>query len=166
MADFFRLSTPTSLVTLLGDDALTGTGTGTLSGMGLDDLANNGVALSVVFDNVNGDIYADFLAALAYVSGITIGTVVADLYLLPEIDGVHYVSRDSTAMLPSESMYVCSFESRAGGVANTLEYCGFVGARLVPGRQRFALVNKSGVAYSDSSIGAFLKMRPYQFESP
>ena len=129
---------------------------------GLDSLADGSRALSADYDSSSElDSRADIELAVAYTSSApSAGARVADLYLLPSIDGTHYAEGGSS-LTPQGALFIGAFESRNGSTSS-VEYLVLPGIEIPPGHMKFLLVNKSGKSYKSS--GNTLKIRPWRHQ--
>jgi hypothetical protein len=141
-------------------DTSAGTPT-TLLSTALNSLA--GSALSADYDNsANLDLFADFEFLVEYViSAPTAGTIAANLYLVPSLDGSNY-AEGGTSVQSQAANLIASFESRNGS-ASTFERLIVTGVALPPGHMKFLLINVSGHVLATS--GNTLRMRTYQLQS-
>lgn len=129
----------------------------------LQSLANNAsVAKAFTSNGTNLDLWADLLFALQYnsVTGISAGTKVADLYLMPQVDGTNYPTTAGSPAVPQKALYIGSLESRAPSTS-ALEYLALPGVAIPPYNFEILLANVSGQALH-ASASMFGKMQPYQ----
>jgi hypothetical protein len=137
------------------------TGVQTLLTTGLDSLTNGSFATSSAYDNSTAlDLVADFQLAVCYGTAPSAGVKVAELYLLPSVDGTNYAAQDGSGV-PQKGLFVGAFESRAPSTS-VVEYLVLPGVSVPPGLWKLALKNTSGQTYKDNGVSKSLKMRPYQ----
>ena len=130
---------------------------------GLNSLADAARAVSSAFDNsTNLDEYGDLEFTVQYTtSAPSAGTKVAEVYLLPSIDGTNY-AEGSTSITPQKALLVGVFESRNGSTS-AVERLVVSGVSIPPDHMKFLLVNTSGKTLASS--GNTLKIRPYKVQS-
>ena len=137
----------------------------------LDSLANGALVVSSVVNtgNLENGIYdnsdaldsvGDIELAVTYGSAPAAGTKVAELYLLPTIDGTNFATVDANNQ-PQLALLVATFESRLPSTTVT-EYLHAPGIALPPGSFKFVIKNTSGQAFSTSSVAKTLRMRAYK----
>lgn len=145
-----KLHKPTSVATVIAAAAL--------------NSLTNGSEAEGTFDNSTGlDIWCDLILAIQYNAGPpAAGTKVAEIYLLPQVDGTNYPSVTSGG-LPQKSLLVAAMESVAPSTS-ALEYLVVKGIALSPGNNKFRLSNTSGQTLH-ASASMFLKIQPYQLGS-
>lgn len=139
----------------------------------LDDLADgdlvvsdetSGNMASGVYDNTTAlDLYADFDLAVAYGSAPDAGTKVAELYLLPSVDGTDFAVVDVDNQ-PQKALLIATFESRNPSTT-VVEHMIVPGISLPPGKFMFVLKNTGGEAFASSGVTKTLKMRPFQLQN-
>lgn len=128
----------------------------------LNALANNGVGSGTVYSNASGYLYGDFQYKVKYQSSVpTAGTISAELYLVPTIDGTNYAPGSGTLsanFAPQAALLAATFEARASDATVNFEYLDVIGVPLPYGSFKPFLINKSGktLAASDNA----LYMRP------
>lgn len=124
----------------------------------------NGSEVEGTYDNsTNLDIWCDLILAIQYNAGPpAAGTKVAEIYLLPQVDGTNYPSVTSGG-LPQKSLLVAAMESVVPSTS-ALEYLIATGIQLFPGNNKFRLSNTSGQTLH-ASASMFLKIQPYQLGS-
>ena len=130
----------------------------------LNSLTTGSYALAgAAFDNTgNLDLYADFALVAKYTgSAPSAGTLVAQLYLLPSIDGIHYASVDGSNQ-PQGALLIAAFESRAASTSS-LEYLMAPGIPLPPRKFKTVLLNSSGQTFA--ATGNQVVMGPYQLQN-
>ena len=130
---------------------------------GLDSLADGGRAISDAIDNDTGlDMYADIEYEVRYTSSApAAGVKVADIYLLPTIDGTNY-PEGSTSLDPQKSLLVGSLESRNGSTS-AIERLVLPGVPLPPRDYKVLLKNTSGkTLHSTANI---VSIRPFKLQS-
>jgi hypothetical protein len=131
---------------------------------GLDGLTNNSLALSADFDSsTNLDLYCDLSLELCYASAPSAGTKVAEIYLLPSIDGTNY-AEGSSSLTPQQALLVAALESRNPSTS-AVERLAAPGIPLPPGHMKFAVKNVSGQTLKDNTVAKALKIRPYQLQN-
>lgn len=130
---------------------------------GLDSLADAARAISGAIDNsTNLDLYMDLQLEIKYTSSApSAGVIVAEVYLVPTVDGTNY-SEGSASITPQASRMVATFESRNGSTSN-FEYLDTLGIPIPVGSFKLLLVNKSGKTLASS--GNTLKYRTYKLQS-
>lgn len=130
---------------------------------GLNSLADGARAVSGNIDNgTNLDLLLDSELQVAYTSTApSAGTIVADLYLVPTIDGTNY-AEGSTGVTPQASLLVGSFESRNGSTS-AIERLTVTGIPIPLGLFRLVLVNRSGRAFH-ASLNV-LRYRTYKYQT-
>ena len=129
----------------------------------LQNLANNAsIAKAYTGNGTALDLWADLLFALQYASitGISAGTKVADVYLLPQVDAANYPTTAGSPAIPQKSLYIGSLESRNPSTT-ALEYLSLPGIAIPPYNFELLLANVSGQALH-ASASMFGKMQPYQ----
>ena len=134
----------------------------TLLSSGLDSLTNTSRVISSAYDNTtNLDFYGDLELAIAYTSSApSAGITVAQVYLLPTVDGTNY-AEGSSSIAPQSSLLVATFESRNGSTS-AVEYLVATGIPLPPRSFKILLVNTSGKTLKSS--GNTLKITPYKLQ--
>lgn len=134
----------------------------TLLSSGLNSLANGSRAISSAYDNTtNLDLYGDLELAIAYTtSAPTAGTKVADVYLLPTVDGTNY-AEGGTSLTPQALLLVATFESR-NGATGAVEYLIAPGIPLPSRSFKVLLVNTSGKTLH-ATLNT-LKITPYKLQ--
>lgn len=130
---------------------------------GMDSLTDTSRAISGDFDNsANLDPFADLELDIAYTSSAPVaGLKVAEVYLLPSVDGSNY-AEGSASITPQKALLVATFESRNGSTS-TVELLSTPGISLPPDHMKFLVVNTSGKTLKSS--GNILKIRPYKYQS-
>lgn len=130
---------------------------------GLNSLADAARAISSAIDNdADLNIYCDLELAIAYTtSAPAAGTKVAEVYLLPTIDGTNF-AEGSTSLTPQKSLLVATFESRNGSTS-AVEYLTASGISLPPRDFKLLLVNTSGKSLH-ATLNT-LKVRPYKLQA-
>lgn len=133
---------------------------------GLDSLANGSRAISSALDNDADasakNLYGDLELVVRYGGGPpAAGTKVAEVYLLPTVDGTNY-PEGSTSVTPQKALLVATFESRVPSTSATERLVVF-GITLPPRDYKLLLVNTSGQAYHTS--GNTLKIKPYKLDN-
>lgn len=130
---------------------------------GLDSLADAARALSGAIDNsTNLNLYMDLQLEIKYTSSApTAGVIVAEVYLLPTVDGTNY-EEGGTTITPQASRLVATFESRNGSTS-AFEYLTSLGIPIPVGSFKLLLINKSGKTLASS--GNTLKYRTYKLQS-
>lgn len=114
---------------------------------------------SGIYDNSKPcDPFADVALAITYASAPTAGTKVAELYILPTVDGTNYAAIDAQFQAQL-SLLVATFESRNPSTT-VLEYLIAPGISLPPGLFKWIVKNTSGQNFG--ATGNSLKMRPYK----
>lgn len=128
----------------------------------LNSLGNNARAISGVIDNdANLNLYADFQLEVQYdTAAPSAGTRIADLYLLPTVDGTNY-PEGSASLTPQQSLHVGSFESRNPSIS-AIERLVLAGVALPPRDFKVLIVNVSGVTWE--TTGNVLSIRPYRLQ--
>ena len=132
--------------------------TATILDTGLNSLANGAGVLSAAIDNdADLDLYIDIEVYVAgYGASINKGVKVADVYLVPTLDGTNYADTDSS--VPQARYLVGSVtKGTANGTGATRDI--IQGVPLPPRDYKLAVVNTSGQAWAAS--GNTLKVRPY-----
>jgi hypothetical protein len=129
----------------------------------LNSLADAGRVVSAAIDNSsNLDLFMDLQLAVQYTSSApAAGVVVAEVYLLPSIDGTNY-AEGSTSVTPQQQLLVATLESRNGSTS-AVEYLDSLGIPIPIGSFKLLLVNKSGKTYASS--GNTLKYRTSKLQS-
>ncbi len=145
----------------------------TLMQTALDSLANNTLVVSSetsgnmssgAYDNTSAlDLYADFELAVCYATAPSAGTKVAELYLLPSVDGTNFATVDGSNQ-PQKALLIATFESRNPSTSG-VERLTVPGVSLPPGKFKLVLKNTSGQAFKDNSVTKTLRMRPYQLQN-
>ena len=137
--------------------------TATALSTGLDSLTDTSRAISAAIDNdADLNLYCDLELAIAYTtSAPSAGVKVAEVYLLPTVDGTNF-AEGGTSLTPQKSLLVATFESRNGSTS-TLEYLIATGIPLPPRDFKLLLVNTSGKTLKSS--GNTLKLRPYKLQN-
>lgn len=145
----------------------------TLMQTALDNLANNALVVSSetsgnmtggAYDNTSAlDLYADFELAVCYAAPPSAGIKVAELYLLPGIDGTNYTSVDGSSQ-PQKALLIATFESRNPSTS-AVERLTVPGVSLPPGKFKLVVKNTSGQAFQSNSVTKTLRMRPYQLQN-
>ena len=158
MATHTTWSAPTAVQTLMTTE-LNSLATATL----VVSSTTSGNQASGVYDNTAAlDLYADFQLGLEYGGAApAAGTKVAELYLLPTVDGTNYATTDASNQ-PQMATLVATFESRAGSTS-AFEYLVAMGIPLPPQKCKWVVKNTSGHALAAS--GNTLKMQPYQLQN-
>lgn len=129
---------------------------------GLDSLASNSRAISSAIDNGTGrDLYGDLELVVTYGVAPAAGAKVAEIYLLPTVDGTNY-PEGSTSVTPQRALLVATFESRSPSTS-VAERLVINGITLPPRNYKLLLVNTSGQAYASS--GNTLKIKPYKLDN-
>lgn len=130
---------------------------------GLNSLADAGRAISSAIDNDAGlDLYCDLELAIAYTtSAPSAGVRVAELYLLPTVDGTNF-AEGGTSLTPQKALLIATFESRNGSTS-AVEYLVATGIPLPPRDFKLLLVNTSGKTLH-ASLNT-LKLRPYKLQT-
>lgn len=130
---------------------------------GLNSLADAGRAISSAIDNDAGlDLYCDLELAIAYTSSApSAGVKVAEVYLLPTVDGTNF-AEGGTSLTPQKSLLVAAFESRNGSTS-AVEYLTASGIPLPPRDFKLLLVNTSGKTLH-ATLNT-LKIRPYKLQA-
>jgi len=130
---------------------------------GLNSLADAARAISSTIDNDAGlDLYCDLELAIAYTSSApSAGVKVAEVYLLPTVDGTNFAV-GSTSITPQKSLLVATFESRNGSTS-AVEYLIASGIPLPPRDFQLLFVNTSGKTLHASL--STLKLRPYKLQT-
>lgn len=130
---------------------------------GLNSLANAARAISGTIDNDAGlDLYCDLELVVQWdTSAPSAGTKIAEVYLLPSVDGTNF-PEGSSSLTPQKSLLVATFESRNPSISAT-ERLVASGIPLPPRDFKLLLVNTSGQTYETS--GNTLKLRPYKLQS-
>jgi hypothetical protein len=131
---------------------------------GLNALTNNTTAVSLVMDNsTNLDLYADFELLVKYAGSTpSVGARIAELYVIPTIDGVNYAEGVSGAVDPQRTLLVGAFESRNPSTS-AAERLIIPGISLPPRQFRVILKNTSGQTFASSDNT--LKMRTYKLQN-
>lgn len=142
-----KLHKPTAVATVIAAAAL-------------QSLANGAEAEGTLDNSTGLDIWCDLILAVQYNAGPPVaGVKVAEIYLLPQVDGANYPSITSEG-LPQKSLLVAALESVAPSTS-VLEYLVATGIQLFPGNNKFRISNTSGQAFH-ASASMFLKIQPYQ----
>lgn len=130
---------------------------------GMDSLVDTARAISADFDNSSSlDPFADLELSIAYTtSAPSAGLKVAEVYLVPSIDGTNY-AEGTTSLTPQKALLVATFETRNGSTS-TVERLVAPGISLPPDHMKFLIVNTSGKTLKSS--GNILKVRPYKYQS-
>lgn len=124
---------------------------------GLDSLADAARAISSAI-TPDGLPYGDLELAVRYTSSApAAGISVAEVYLLPTVDGTNY-PEGGTGVTPQAALMVGVFESRNGSTG-AVERLVLRGIELPARSYKVVLVNKSGKTYHSS--GNTLKVRTY-----
>jgi len=152
MAIPIRLYVPTAAVTLFSNGGNTG----------LNSLASGSQAISDVLDNTTAlDPLVNLELDVAYTTTApTAGQRVADLYMVPSLDGTNY-GEGSSSIRPEAKHLIGSFESRNGSTS-AVERLMLKEITLTPGKHKFVLVNQSGKTYHATLC--VLKAYPYQYQ--
>ena len=133
----------------------------TMLSTGLDSLANGVSNQSSTYNNAGLlDTFADFQLQSAYAAAVVPGTKVAELYLLPMVDGSTLPTLNTNGV-PQSSLLVAAFQS-VTAPTGTVETLDAPGITIPPGNFRVLLRNTSGQAFQASNIAKTLKMQPYQ----
>lgn len=129
---------------------------------GLNSLADAGRAISAAYDNTSGlDLFIDAELAIAYTSSApSAGVKVAELYMLPSVDGTNY-PEGGTSITPQGALLVATFESRNGSTS-AVERLMATGIPIPPFNVKFLLVNTSGKTLH-ASLNT-LKTTPYKMQ--
>ncbi len=147
MATAFKLATPNAASAVLSTE--------------LNSLATAGLAISSSAYSGNLDPFADIELAVKYTtSAPAAGTKVAELYLVPTIDGTNY-AEGSASVNPQKALLIAVFESRNGSTS-AFERLVQLGVSLPPGSFKFVLLNTSGKTLASS--GNTVTIRPYQYQ--
>lgn len=128
----------------------------------LNSLTDTSRAISSAISQSGLDLYCDLELAVAYTSSApSAGVKVAEVYLVPSVDGTNYAEA-SSSLTPQKSLLAATFESRNGSTS-TLEYLVATGIPLPPRDFKLLLVNTSGKTLKSS--GNTLKLRPYKLQN-
>ena len=125
---------------------------------------SSGNMASGVYDNTTAlDMYADFQLTIQYNSGPpAAGTKVAELYILPLVDGTNPASQVSGGQ-PQKALLVATFESVLPSTS-AVEYLDALGIPLPAGKFELVLKNTSGVTLKSGNV-CYLKMAPFQLQA-
>jgi hypothetical protein len=103
-------------------------------------------------------VHVDFLLAVKWttVTNIAAGTIVADLYLVPSLDGTNAndVDQAAAASFIPLNFRVGSFRAAKVPTSNTLTYFAITGVVVKPNTYTVYLINRSGQTFSNSSDGS------------
>lgn len=148
MADL-KLQTGVSLTTLLSS--------------GLNSLADGARAISGAIDNSTDlNLLLDLELAVAYTSTTpTAGNIVAEVYLVPTLDGTNY-AEGSSSVTPQSALLVAALETRNPS-ASAVERLVAQGIPIPLGSFKLLIVNKAGRAFH-ASLNT-LKYRTYKYQS-
>jgi hypothetical protein len=130
----------------------------------LNSLANGAYAIaSAAYDNTgNLDLFADFAAEFTYTTSTpAAGTKVAELYIVPSIDGTHFASIDASNVC-QKALLVATFETRLPSTT-VLEYLLAMGIPLPPRKFKTIIKNTSGQTLG--ATGNLLVMGPFQIQN-
>jgi hypothetical protein len=130
---------------------------------GLNSLADAARDISSAIDNSsNLDLYMDLQLEIKYTSSTpTVGITVAEVYLIPQVDGTNY-AEGASGVTPQAALLVAAFETRNPSTSN-FEYLDAPGVPMPVGNFKLLLVNKSGKTLASS--GNTLKFRTYKLQS-
>lgn len=108
-------------------------------------------------DGTGGPLYGDFELVLGSLNPTS--QAVADLWLLPSVDGTNYADVPSSTNA-AQPLYVGTFFAATGSAAKR---AAIVGVALPTGLWKAVLKNTSGVSFAAS--GNTVKVRPYNLLS-
>lgn len=130
---------------------------------GLNSLGDGSRAISSAIDNDAGlDLFCDLELAIAYTSSApSAGIKVAEVYLIPTVDGTNF-GEGSSSITPQKQLLAAVFESRNGSTS-TVEYLVASGIPLPPRDFKLLLLNTSGKTLH-ATLNT-LKIRPYKLQS-
>ena len=128
----------------------------------LNSLANGSRAISAgVANGTELDLYGDLELVVQYGTAPSAGTKIAEVYLLPTVDGTNY-PEGSASLTPQKALLVATFESRNPSTT-AVERLVVPGIPLPPRAFKLLLVNTSGQAYAAS--GNTLKIKRYKLQN-
>lgn len=129
----------------------------------LNSLATAGIVVSSAIDNTsNLDLYMDLRLEIKYTSSApAAGIKVAEIYLLPSVDGTNY-AEGGTSVTPQSSLLVATLESRNGSTS-AFEYLAALGIPIPPLNFKLCLVNTSGKTLA--ATGNTLKYQPLKLQA-
>lgn len=129
---------------------------------GLDSLANGSRAISSAIANgTEKDLYGDLELSIKYGTAPSAGTKVAEVYLLPTVDGTNY-PEGSTSLTPQKALLIATFESRNPSTS-TFEKLVIWGVTIPARGFKLLLVNTSGQSLASS--GNTLKIKRYKMDN-
>lgn len=140
-----------------------GVGATTLLSTALNSLADAGRVLTNAIDNsTNLNLLMDLELAIAYTSSTpSAGTVVAEVYLVPSLDGTNY-AEGSGSVTSQASLLVATFETRNPSTS-AAERLVAQGISIPTGSFKLLFINKSGRTLHASANT--LKYRTYKYQS-
>jgi hypothetical protein len=159
MATNTRWAVPTGIQQLM-NTALTSLTNGSLA----TSSETSGNMASGVYDNsIQLDLAADFELTIEYNAGPpAAGTKVAELYILPVLDGANPASQVSGGQ-PQKALLIATFESVLPSTS-AVERLVALGIPLPPGKFQFVVKNTSGQTLKNGDV-CYLKMRPFQLQA-
>lgn len=111
----------------------------------LDSLADGARFQSGSISDFATGFILDFMLKVSYTSSTpAVGATVAELYLLPAIDGSNFPENGS--VVSQQALLIAQFESRNPSTTN-YEYLAAMGVWVPAGTYRFSIRNTSGRAY-------------------
>lgn len=118
---------------------------GTLTMTGLDGLIDGATVTSLALENdTDKHLTIDLMLKVRYTSSApSAGTIVADLYLRPALDGTNQATAGGSPSIPQQAILVAQFEARNPSTS-AFEYLAALHIPLPIGTYRLLLVNRSG----------------------
>lgn len=128
---------------------------------GLNSLAANARVLTTAISQAGLYLYADFQLLVKYTSTLPpVGSKVAELYLVPQIDGTNYPIT-GTGVDPQRSLLIGTFDTFQPSTT-VFERINIRGVLLPPRDFKLLLKNTNAQPYAAS--GNILTFRPYRLQ--